>query len=58
MFAIKCKYLKNFEYKNINLSPEVEFANYVNSLNNITIFKIDYLHLYCKFADDHRSIIV
>ena len=33
LFAIKCKYLKSFEYK-FKRSPEVEFATYVNK--NVT----------------------
>ncbi len=58
MYAIKCKYLKNFNYQNINLSPEVEFAKYVKSIKNILIFMIDFLHLYCKFADNNSTLIV
>jgi hypothetical protein len=49
LIAIKCKYLKQFEYKCI-LSPEMEFAEFVRA--NVEKFKeVDTLGLECCFAD-------
>jgi hypothetical protein len=54
MFAIKCKYLKQFVYK-CDESPEIEFADYVR---NFTVMEVDDLGLECCFADDHRMLCV
>ena len=56
LFAIKCKYLKNFEYKKL-YSPEVEFATYVRN-SNIDFIEIQQLGLECCFADDLRILNV
>ncbi len=57
-FAIKCKYLKTFEYgKNGNVSGESDFALFVK--NNIKdIFSVRNLSLECCFADDLRILTV
>jgi hypothetical protein len=57
-FAIKCKYLKMFEYcKNGNISGESDFALFVrNNVNNI--FGVRNLSLECCFADDLRILSV
>jgi hypothetical protein len=58
LFAIKCKYLRNFEYA-CKRSPECEFAEY--SRNIITpnkIMEITELSLECCFADDLRLLNV
>lgn len=57
-FAIKCKYLKMFEYgKNGNVSGESDFALFVK--NNVKdIFSIRNLSLECCFADDLRILSV
>lgn len=56
LYAIKCKYLKDFSYNFIK-SPECEFAEYIReNINNI--MEIKDLGLECCFADDYRTIIV
>lgn len=58
LFAIKCKYLKNFNYKYIK-SPECEFAIYVkNTIDNNKILSIKNLSLECCFADNLRILNV
>ena len=54
LYAIKCKYLKKFEYKCIK-SPECEFAEYVRKLN---VKEVADLGLECCFADDLRKLLV
>lgn len=54
LFAIKCKYLKKFNYKFIK-SPECEFADYVRKkISNVLDIKV--LNLECCFADDLRIL--
>jgi hypothetical protein len=58
LFAIKCKYLKEFNYNFIK-SPECEFADYIRK--NITqnkLMEIKQLDLECCFADNLRLLIV
>ena len=58
LFAVKCKYLKEFNYNFIR-SPECEFAEYVRkNINQNSIMEIEYLNLECCFADDLRLLIV
>ena len=54
LFAIKCKYMKQFSYK-CDKSPECEFAEYVRKMRVVEI--VD-LGLECCFADDHRILTV
>jgi len=56
LFAIKCKYLKNFEYDYSN-SPEREFAAHINK-NIEKVQSIENLSLECCFADNLRLLIV
>jgi hypothetical protein len=56
LFAIKCKYLKIFNYKFLK-SPECEFAEYVRQ-NVHNLIEIEELELECCFADDLRLLIV
>jgi len=56
LFAIKCKYLKNFEYKCAK-SPECEFADHVRQNVN-KIMEITDLKLECCFAEGLRMLIV
>jgi hypothetical protein len=56
LFAIRCKYLKEFNYNFIR-SPECEFADYVRK-HIIKIMEIQELDLECCFADDLRILIV
>lgn len=56
LFAIKCKYLKNFEYKCAK-SPECEFAEHVRQNVN-KIMEITDLKLECCFADSLRLLVL
>jgi hypothetical protein len=54
LYAIRCKYLKQFEYECIK-SPEVEFATYIRRvIPDTNIMPIDVLNLRCCFAGDLR----
>ena len=56
LFAIKCKYLKQFNYT-FEKSPECEFADFVrNNINNL--IEIKDLYLECCFADNLRLLTV
>jgi hypothetical protein len=56
LFAIRCKYIRNFEYK-CQSSCEIEFAAYVR--NNISsLMEINDLNLECCFADDLRLLVI
>lgn len=58
LFALKCKYLKNFEYKYIK-SPEIEFAIYVrDTIDNNKLLSVKNLSLECCFADNLRLLII
>jgi hypothetical protein len=58
LFAIKCKYLKDFNYQLIK-SPECEFADHVrNNVNKNRLIEVEHLDLECCFADDLRLLIV
>jgi hypothetical protein len=56
LFAIRCKYIKNFNYQCIK-SPEIEFATYVKK-NIKNIINIMVLNLECCFADNLRILNV
>jgi len=52
LFAVKCKYLKKFEY-NFFRSPECEFAEYIrNYINEQKLKEVEQLYLECCFAGD------
>ena len=58
LFAIKCKYLKEFKY-NFLRSCECEFADYIRTnINKYKIIDVDQLYLECCFADDLRILNV
>ena len=57
LFAIKCKYVKNFHYNN-NKSPECEFAEYVRDYVKDKLMEIKHLYLECCFAGDLRLLHV
>jgi hypothetical protein len=57
LFAIKCKYLKEFNYK-CRKSPECEFIDYLNDVVKERINDVKVLNLECCFADDLRKLIV
>lgn len=56
MFAMKAKHVKNFNFVNCNVSPEVEFATYARHIGNVC--EIDSLHMTCCFAEDMRLLDV
>jgi hypothetical protein len=55
LYAIKCKFLKQFQYKNMNKSPEMEFAEFTRYLNHC---EIKDLGLRCCFADNLKILDV
>jgi len=58
LFAIKCKYLKQFKYSFLR-SPECEFADYVRkNINKNKLIEVEQLYLECCFADDLRILTV
>jgi hypothetical protein len=56
LFAIKCKYIKEFNYTCIK-SAECEFASYVRR-NVKDVIEIKQLNIECCFADDLKILIV
>lgn len=58
LFAIKCKYLKEFHYE-CKTGPECEFAMFVkNQIEKNKIVEVEQLNLECCFADNLRKITV
>ena len=58
LFAIKCKYLKEFKY-NFLKSPECEFADYIRkNIDKNKLIEVHQLDLECCFADDLRKLVV
>lgn len=58
LFAIKCKYIKDFKY-NFKKSPECEFADYVRkNINKNKLLEVKQLDLECCFADNLEKLIV
>ena len=58
LFAIKCKYLKEFKYSFLK-SPECEFADYIRkNINKTKLIEVKQLDLECCFADNLRILIV
>jgi hypothetical protein len=54
LYAIRCKYLKQFEYERVK-SPEVEFATYIRKvIPHERILAMSNLNLRCCFAGDLR----
>ena len=61
LYAIKCKYLKLFNYNELNnKSPEIEFAEYVRSIiDKNNLIEIENLNLeYCLYNDESNILIV
>jgi hypothetical protein len=61
LFAIKCKYLKLFNYNELNnKSPEVEFAEYIRSnIDKNNLMEIENLNLeYCLYLNESNLLIV
>ena len=60
LFAIKCKYMKMFNYDGIR-SAECEFATFIRNnvqSNSLKLMELENLELECCFADDLRKLIV
>jgi len=58
LFAIKCKFLKDFNYNNLR-SPECEFADYIRkNIDTGRLIEIQTLDLECCFADNLRILNV
>jgi hypothetical protein len=58
LFAIKCKYLKEFKYSFLR-SAECEFADYIRkNINKNKLIEVKQLNLECCFADDLKILIV
>ncbi len=60
-FALRAKYLKDFEYKDIYLSPEAEMAKYLkekSSQNELKLCMMEDLLVKCVFAENSENIIV
>ncbi len=57
-FALRAKYLKEFEYKDIYLSPEAEMAKYVKMRESLRICEMEDLLVKCVFAENSENIIV
>ena len=58
LFAIKCKYLKEFKY-NFLTSPECEFADYIRkNIDKNKLIEVHQLDLECCFADNLRILVV
>jgi hypothetical protein len=60
-FALRTKYLKEFEYTNIYLSPEAEMAKYLvekSTKNQLKLCYMEDLLVKCVFAENSENIIV
>jgi len=58
LFAVKCKYIKEFNYQYIE-GPEMEFAEHIRkNVNNDKLMEINQMDLECCFNDDLRILIV
>jgi len=58
LFAVKCKYIKNFNYQ-LKTGPECEFANYIRTyIPPNKLVEVTQLDLECCFADDLRLLVV
>ncbi len=60
-FALRAKYLKDFEYKDIYLSPEAEMAKYLIEKaidGELKLCKMEDLLVKCTFAENGENIIV
>lgn len=56
LFAMRCKQLKELQFQNREVSPEVEFA--VHARQSGRVAEIDTLYLSCCFANDFRMLDV
>jgi hypothetical protein len=57
LFAIRCKYLKDFNYDPELEIPETQFAEYVRK-SECRIYEMERLGLSCKFSDTYKKLEV
>ena len=57
LFAMRCKYLKVFEYNTREASAEIQFATFTRSLQ-CNIYTCKTLHLHCIFAESLQHLEV
>jgi len=57
LFAIRCKYLKDFEYDPHLEVPETQFAEYIRK-SECRLFEMKRLGLSCKFSDTYKKLDV
>lgn len=55
LYALKCRFLKEFRYSGTDLSAEVDFAKFTKRLK---IYQMNELGLRCCFADNKRILDV
>jgi len=59
LFSIRCKYLKQFEYRNHGVGCEEEFRRFINDyISEDKILKVDTLWLRVCIGDSHKLIDV
>lgn len=59
LFSIKAKYLKVFEYRNLNMGCEEDFKTYINNyISKENILEVDKLYLRVCLGDNHKFIDV
>jgi hypothetical protein len=59
LFSIRCKYLKQFEYRNREMGCEEEFRRFINDyIHKDKILKVETLWLRVCIGDNHRLIDV
>lgn len=59
LYGIRSKYLKKFEFKLQDKSPEYNLATFVReNINNDKIYEVNSLNLECQFADNNRIVCV
>jgi hypothetical protein len=57
LFAIRCKYLKQFEYRNHGVGSEQEFREFINDyIPADKILKVDTLWLRVCIGDNHKLV--
>ena len=57
LFAIRCKYLKEFEYKRYEIGCEQEFREYINdTIPEDKILKVETLWLRVCIGNDHKLV--
>ena len=59
LYGIRSKYLKKFEFKLQDKSPEYNLATFIReNINDNKIYEVNSLNLECQFADNNRILCV